>query len=77
MDLILEEGKTGDRPSNGSVESAVRESKRQARAMKSSLQEKMGHEIPEKHAILTWMARHGNFLISRYRVGQDGRTARV
>ena len=34
----------------------------------------MGQEIPETHAILTWVARRGNFLISRYRVGADGRT---
>ncbi|CAK9049785.1 Retrovirus-related Pol polyprotein from transposon TNT 1-94 [Includes: Protease [Durusdinium trenchii] len=73
-ELSLEEGKTGDKPSTGSVESAVRETKRQCRAMKSALEEKMGKSIPDRHAIWTWLARHACFLISRYRVGPDGRT---
>ena len=74
VDVILEESKTGDSQSNGLAEVAVRESKRQCRAMKSALQEHLGVEIGEKHPILSWLARHGNFLISRYRVGQDGKT---
>ncbi|CAK8995863.1 Retrovirus-related Pol polyprotein from transposon TNT 1-94 [Durusdinium trenchii] len=70
----VEEGKTGDKPSTGSVESAVKETKRQCRAMKSALEEKLGKSIPDRHAIWTWLARHACFLISRYRVGPDGRT---
>ena len=73
-ELSLEEGKTGDKPSTGSVESAVKETKRQCRAMKSALEEKLGKSIPDRHAIWTWLARHACFLISRYRVGPDGRT---
>ena len=73
-ELSLEEGKTGDKPSTGSVESAVKETNRQCRAMKSALEEKLGKSIPDRHAIWTWLARHACFLISRYRVGPDGRT---
>lgn len=75
IEVVLEEGKTGDKQATGSVEVSVRETKRQCRAMKSYLEEKFGLQIPERHAILTWLARHGNFLMSRYRVGQDGRTS--
>ena len=74
VELSLEEGKTGDKPSTGSVESAVKEAKRQCRAMKSALEEKLGKSIPDRNAIWTWLARHACFLISRYRVGPDGRT---
>ena len=74
VELVLEEGKTGDKPSVGSVESAVKETKRQCRAMKSSLEEKWQMAIPDRHPVWTWLGRHGCFLISRYRVGPDGRT---
>ena len=74
VEVVLEEGKTGDSRSMGSVEAAVKETKRQCRAMKSSLQEKLGIELVDGHHVLTWLARHGAFLISRYRVGADGRT---
>ena len=74
VEAILEEGKTGDKPSTGAVESSVKESKRQCRVMKSALQERLGLEIPDRHPILAWLSRHGSFLISRYRVGPDGRT---
>ncbi|CAK8992462.1 unnamed protein product [Durusdinium trenchii] len=47
-ELSLEEGKTGDKPSTGSVESAVKETKRQCRAMKSALEEKLGKSIPDR-----------------------------
>lgn len=74
-DVVLEEAKTGDSRSNGVAEVAVNETKKQVRAMKSSLQERMKKEIDEKHPIWSWVARHGNFLMSRYRLGPDGRTA--
>eukprot|EP00435_Cladocopium_sp_Y103_P060007 s42_g21.t1 len=75
VEVVLEESKTGDSRSNGMIESAVKECKRQCRAMKSALQEHIGAEIDDKHPLLSWVARHGCFLVSRYRLGQDGRTA--
>ena len=74
VEVVLEEAKTGDHQSNGSVEQAVNETKKQVRAMKSWLEEKLEISINDRHAILTWLARHANFLITRYRVGQDGKT---
>ena len=58
VEVILEEGKTGDKPSTGAVEVS---SKRQCRAMKSALQENLGIEVHERHPILIWLARHGTF----------------
>ena len=75
VEVLLEESKTGDSRSNGLAEAAVKESKRQCRAMKSAFLEKTKAEINDTHPIWSWVARHGNFLMSRYRVGQDGRTA--
>ena len=32
-------------------------------------------EIPDAHPVLTWLARHANFLMSRFRInGHDGKT---
>eukprot|EP00438_Fugacium_kawagutii_P000480 Skav216940 [mRNA] locus=scaffold3396:50058:57739:+ [translate_table: standard] len=73
-EVVLEESKTGDSQSNGLAESAVKETKRQCRATKSSLEEKMGKEVKDTHPLWSWVARHGDFLMSRYRVGSDGRT---
>ena len=43
--------------------------------MKSALQEKLGMEVSDRHPIWSWLSRHANFLISRFRIGQDGKTA--
>ena len=53
VEIVLEESKTGDSQSNGQVESSVRETKRQCRAMKSALQERMDMEVDEKHPLLS------------------------
>ena len=75
MDIVLEESKTGDSQANGLAEVSVRETKGQCRAMKSALQEKLGMEVPDAHPVLTWLARHANFLMSRFRInGHDGKT---
>ena len=54
---------------------AVKETKRQVRAMKSALEEKMGLKIHSRHPILAWVGRHACFMLSRFRVGVDGRIA--
>ena len=74
VEVVMEESKTGDHPSNGSCESAVRETKRQVKAMKSSLEERLTSKIADRHPVLSWISRHANFLLSRFRVGRDGRT---
>ncbi len=74
VEAIMEESKTGDSRANGSCEAAVKETKRQVKAMKSALEEKLDTKIGERHPILAWIGRHANFMISRFRVGPDGRT---
>lgn len=74
IEVVPEESKTGDHPSNGACESAVRETKRQVKAMKSSLEERLNYKIADRHPILSWISRQANFLLSRFRVGRDGRT---
>ena len=72
--MIPEESKTGDSRANGCCEVAVRETKGQVKAMKSALEEKLDIKIGERHPILAWIGRHANFMLSRFRVGPDGRT---
>ena len=74
VEIVLEESKTGDSQANGACEVAVRETKRQIKAMKSSLEEKLGIQVRDRHPILAWVGRHADFMISRFRVGTDGRT---
>lgn len=70
--MIPEESKTGDSRANGCCEVAVRETKRQVKAMKSALEEKLDIKIGERHPILAWIGI--GMQTSRFRAGPDGRT---
>ena len=75
IESISKEAPRGDHQANGMIEAAVREIKAQVRVMKSSLEEKLQMKLGDKHPLLAWLPRHAADLISRYKVGQDGRTA--
>ena len=75
VEAIPEESKTGDSRANGRAEVSVRETKREVRALVSDLETRIGKSnLPDSHPILTWVSRHSDFLVSRYRIGKDGRT---
>ena len=75
VEFISKEAPKGDHKANGLVESAVRVVKEQVRVIKSSLEEKLKTKLEDKHPLLAWMPRHAADLLSRYKIGQDGRTA--
>ena len=57
------------------IESAVREVKRQIRVCKYALEARLGQQLEETDPVLSWLPRHAADLISRYKVGLDGKTA--
>ena len=64
-----------DHSANGEAEVAVRELKRQCRAIKFVFEERSGKHLPKGHPLLSWIPRHAANVLSRYRRGDDGRTA--
>ena len=71
----MKESLTGDHQSNGEIEVAVRELKRQIRALKSLTETKLGIQLKDDDPMLMWLPRHAAFLISRLRLGKDGKSA--
>ena len=74
IEIILKEAPTGDHSANGSVEVAVRDTKRQVRALLSELEENLG-KIEDNHPIMSWLSRHAAFCLGRFAIKDDGRTA--
>ena len=54
-DAIPRSCPVGDHAANGVIEVGVRELKRQMRAIRFSLESKLGSSIPNDHAILAWL----------------------
>ena len=75
IDLVPKESLVGDHAANGEAENAGKEVKRQVRVLHAVLVERLGLHVPPDHPILTWLPRHAAEVISRYRVGEDGKTA--
>ena len=69
-----QEAPQGDHQANGEIEAAVREVKRQCRALKYALEAKLGFQLEDGDPMLSWLPRHAADLISRYRRGEDGKT---
>ena len=64
-----------DHQGNGAVEVAVREVKAQSRTLKIALEGKLGVELPSDSGILVWLVTFAADMITRCRVGRDGKTA--
>ena len=79
VEITLKESPTSvneeNAPSNGYAECAVREVKRMIRATLSDLESKLQLKIDPNHSILPWIARHAAFLLTRFRIGDDGKSA--
>ena len=74
MTIHLVESPVEDHQANGFIEVAVREVKRQVRAVLSDLQERLGFDIKPSHPCMTWLPRHAAYLLTRFRIGPDGKT---
>ena len=65
----------GDHSANGDIECAVRELKRQMRAIRFALEQKLQKKLSEKDPILSWIPTFAGDVLARYRRGKDGKTA--
>ena len=74
-EIHLAETGRDDHQANGFIEVAVRELKRQVRALLSEVQSNLRFDISVTHPSLMWIRRHAAFLLTRFRVGPDGKTA--
>ena len=75
IEVHLVETPVEDHQANGFIEVGVREIKRQCRALLSDLEFKLERKVDPGHPLLVWLPRHAAFLLTRYRVGTDGKTA--
>ena len=74
-EVVFEESPVGESQSNGMIERAVRDVKAQIRTMKEALDARYGIRIGNEIHAMAWLPRHAAATISRYRVGEDGKTA--
>ena len=75
MEIVPENSPKGESQSNGPAESAVRELAGMVRTLKDSIETKTGEKIDKRSAMLAWIVEHAGNMITRYRVGKDGKTA--
>lgn len=76
IDIVIPEcSLVGESQSNGTIERAVQSIEGQIRVMKDALEFNYETELDTRHPALTWLIHHAGFLISRFEIGADGRTA--
>ena len=64
IEIILNEAPAGDNSANGPIELAVKDTKRQVRALLSELEENLD-KIDDNHPIMSWLSRHAAFCLGR------------
>ena len=64
----------GDHAANGVIEVAVRELKRQMRAIRMSFESKIGQVVPNDHVLLAWLPGFAAEVINVYRTDASGKT---
>ena len=71
---ICENSPVGDSRANGAAERNVQAVGEMIRVVRRGLEDRVGASLPGKHAVTAWLVEHVGDLISRYQVGDDGRT---
>ncbi|CAK0893991.1 unnamed protein product [Prorocentrum cordatum] len=74
VEFLPRESPAGEHQSNGGIEVAAREVKRQVRANKYALEAKLGRKVDDDHPILKWLPQDAVACIGRCRRGTDGLT---
>ena len=69
-----EESAVGDHSGNGAIEQAVQRVQGQTRVLKEALPARYDFKVDPAHVCLPWLIRHAAAVITRFQVGQDGRT---
>ena len=72
---ILENSPVGDSRAIGAAERAVQAVGEQVRVLRKGLEERVGYRLGAGHPVLAWLIEHAGDLLSKYVVGDDGRTA--
>ena len=74
VEAIPRECPVGDHQKNGDIEVAVRELKRQMRAVRMSLEQRLGRVLAEDDPLLMWIPTFAGDCIAFHRRGSDGKT---
>ena len=72
---ILENSVPGDSKTNGAAERAVKAVGEQVRVLRAGLQGRLDMVVRTSHPILTWLVQHAADCLSKYQIGEDGKTA--
>ena len=71
----IENSRVGDSDSNGKIERNIREVKGMIRTFRCDIESKTGKAVKLDDPIVPWIVRHAAYVITRCRVGADGKTA--
>ena len=74
VELVLMTSPEGDYQASGLAEVGVREIKAQTRILRSQLEQRLGSRTDEKDPLMSWIPRHAENCVSRYRIMDKGRT---
>ena len=74
--VIIEHSGVADSQANGDIESAIKRTQGQIRALKDHIEVKCKQKMPTDCDAWKWLVEHAPALISRYQIGSDGKTAR-
>eukprot|EP00974_Lingulodinium_polyedra_P087907 8524233-Lingulodinium_polyedra.AAC.1 len=72
---MVELSPKGSHQSNGAAESQVRRLEDLVRALVHAVERRLGVRIMPTSIILPWLVRHAAFLLTRYQLKEDGRSA--
>ena len=73
--MIIENSPVGRSKINGIVERAIQSVQGMIRTIRSHIEGRWGVKIGATHSIWPWIAEHAGFLLMRFEVGRDGKTA--
>ena len=71
---ILENSPVGDSRANGAAERAVQAIAEQVRVLRRGLEQRLGLRLSGKHPVTAWLVERAADLLSKYQVGDDGKT---
>ena len=71
---ILENSPVGDSRANGAAERAVQALAEQVRVLRRGLEQRLGLRLSGKHPVTAWLVEHAADVLSKYQVGDDGKT---
>ena len=73
--FVVENSPVGSSQSNTVAEKAINSVQGQVRVVKLALEKRWGIKVPHRHSVIPWVVAYAAFLLNRYEVGHDGKTA--